>query len=792
MLHDVRSALRLIRRSPGFAAIVILTIAVAVGATTTVFSIVQGLLLRPLPFADAGQLVELYDSWRNFDKGSPSLAEYRLDFEALRTARVAGWGADTGNLDGNGRPEHVLIGRATASLLPVLGVSPRLGRWFSREEEEPGRGDVVVLGPALWRRRFGANPAVIGKTVEISGVPMRIVGVLGDDLELPQSFEAWTPISFPADRLTPEARGSYRFMRAIARIAPGRSLTDLRAELAVTADRLLAAYPVPYPPDSGFHFTAVPLLDEMVGGVRQTVWMLFAAVLLVLVMACGNVGNLMLARSASRGRELAVRAALGAGRARLVRQMLVESLLLALIGGALGLVLATWGVDLVIASGPASLPRAREVRIDGAVLAFALVSAVASGLVFGLLPALTSTDVNLEEALRASGTPAAPKAGRLRRALVAADVALALVLVCGAVLLLRSFARVIAVDPGFDPSGAVALTLSVPGERDHRRAVIDAAIERLRELPGASAAGAAQIAPLSGEQEDRAFDVEGHEIPPGVYPPSEEMRIVTPGWFEAMGVRVVRGRTLRETDRASVVINDAFARRYFPGVDPVGRRLRRNGDTDWWTVVGVVSDVREFGLHQSAPPIFYLPFDAFPRSTMTLVLRSSLPAKDAIREAERAVGSVDPALPAYRTGPVTAAIAASLSQRAFTVDVLQGFAVLSLLLAGLGLYGVLAYSVSQRTREMGVRMALGARPAQAVALVARETARMVAAGLAFGCAGALVSARVFAGLLFGVGPSDPLSLAASIATLAAVAAVATLVPASRAARVDPAVALRAE
>jgi putative ABC transport system permease protein len=793
MLHDLRSALRLFTRSAGFSAVVILTIGVAVGSTTSVFSVVRGLLLRPLPFRDPGELVRLYDSWRQFEHGTPSLAEYRQDFETLHGASVAAWGFGSGNLAGKGAPEHVLIGRATSSLLPILGVTPALGRWFTPDEEEPGRGGVLVIGPALWHRRFGGDPNVIGATVEVSGIPMRIVGVLADDLELPESFEAWMPLAFPPDRLTPQSRSSH-FLRVIGRVPSPRTREGLRSELAVVSSRLRAAFPQIYPADSGFQYAAVPLLDQMVSGVRQTVWMLFAAVLLVLLMACANVGNLMLSRSSARQRELAVRSALGAGRALLVRQMLVESMLLAVVGGALGVVLATWGVDLLLASGPMSLPRARGIRIDGVVLAFALFTSMASGVLFGLLPALTTTGLNLEEALRATGTPAAPKAGRLRRALVAADIALALVLVCGAALLLRSFGRIVAVDPGFQAAGAVALDLSVPGDPDRQRAVFHAALQRLRELPGAAAAGAIEYAPLSGVASDHSFEIEGRPVPLGTYPPDEEMRVVTPGWFEAMGVRLLRGRLPQENDPAkAVVVNDAFARRYFPGGDAVGRRLRGLSEDDaFWTVLGVVADVHDFGLDESVRPTFYVPFDQFTTGTMTVVLRSSAPARDALRDAVRAVATIDPSLPAYRTQPISSVLAASLAQRAFSLALLHGFAVLALLLAGLGLYGVLAYSVFQRTREVGVRMALGARRAQVILLVARESAAMVGSGLVLGCAGALASARVFAGLLFGIGPTDPLSLGAAIVTLAAVAAAATLLPAWRAACVDPAVALRAE
>ncbi len=791
MLQDLRRTLRLLSRSPGFAAVVILTVAVAVGATASVFSVVRALLLRPLPYADSGNLVRLYDSWRQFEHGTPSLAEYRQDFEPLRTASVAAWSYGSGNFAGSTAPEHVLIGRATVSLLPLLGVRPRLGRWFTPDEEEPGRGRVLVIGPALWHRRFGGDPAVVGRTVQVSGVPMTIVGVLADDLELPESFEAWTPLAFPPDRLTTEGRSSH-FLRVIGRIRPGRTLADLRSELAVVSAQLRSSLPQIYPPDSGFRYGAVPLLDQMVGGVRRAIWMLFVAVLLVLLMACANVGNLMLARSAARRREIAIRAALGAGRSRLVRQMLVESVILASIGGALGVLLAVWSIDLLPETIRATLPRAQGLRLDLAVVAFASFTSVASGILFGLAPALTATDLNLEEALRSGGTAAAPGAGKLRRTLVAADVTLAVMLVCGAALMLRSFGRLLAVDPGFQPRGSVALELSVPGDRDQQHRVFHAVLQRLRELPGAVAAGAIDYAPLSGVASDRAFELEGHPVPPGTFPPDEEMRVVTPGWLEAMGVRLLSGRTLVDDDPArSIVVNDAFARRYFPGADAVGRRLRFEGES-FWTIVGVVGDVRDFGLDEDARPTFYVPYDRFSQGgTMTIALRSSAPAREALQQAVHEVAAVDPTLPAYRTRTIAAALEASLAQREFTLQLLRGFAVLALLLAGLGLYGVLAYSVSQRTREVGVRMALGASPKQAVLLVARESAAMVGTGLALGCAGALASARLLTGLLFGIGPGDPLSLAAAIVVLAAVAAAATLVPARRAARIDPAVALRA-
>jgi predicted permease len=504
----------------------------------------------------------------------------------------------------------------------------------------------------------------------------------------------------------------------------------------------------------------------------------------------------MLARGTARERELAVRAALGAGRSRLVRQMLVESLFLALLGGALGVLVAIWGVDLLLAASPTELPRAHRVRVDGTVLAFALGASLLSGILFGLLPALTATQANVQDALRGGSASAAPRPRRLRRALVAADVALALMLVSGAALLLRSFSRVVEIDPGFDPAGSVALMVVTPGDDAHLRKVFGAALQRLRELPGSTAVGGIDYQPLSGVANDLVFEIEGRPVPLGARPPDEESRIATPGWFEAMRIPLLQGRAIQETDAADkapvVVINNSLARKYWPAGDALGQRLRLRTDPRWWTVVGMAGDVREFGLDAEVRPTLYFPFDQLPSDTLTLVVRSKAPAREVLRGAQQVLSGIDPLAAAYQARPVSEMLSATLAQRGFALKLLHGFAALALMLAGLGLYGVLAYTVTQRTREIGVRMALGARPAQALALVARESAAVVGVGLLLGVAGALLSARVFAGLLFGIGPADPPALLAAMLVLGAVALGATLVPARRAALVDPAVALRAD
>jgi predicted permease len=794
--HDLRGAFRLLVRAPGFSVIVILTLALTIGATTSVFSVVRGLLLKPLPYRDPETLVRFHGSFAQYSRGSISLAEYRDDYEHLsKVSGVAAWAYGSGSLAGANSSEHIGFGRATSSLLPVLGVKPALGRWFTRDEEEPGNSYVVVLGHALWQRRFGGDPSVVGQTVQISGRPFRVVGVLADELELPETFDAWRPLPFPSDRLGPQGR-SRRFLRVIGRLAPGATLADLRSELEIVSARLRSAFPQEYTPDSRFKMAAFPLLGEMVGGVRLTLWMLFAAVLLVLLMACANVGNLLLARGTARERELAVRAALGAGRAQLVRQMLVESVVLALLGGAIGALAAVWGVDLLLSLGPRDLPRMRNVRVDGLVLAFALGISAVSGVLFGLLPALTATGTKLHDVLRGVSASAAPRPKRLRRALVAADVALALILVSGAALLLRSFARVTQTDPGFRASGAVTFTAGIPGDAAHQRTVFKSVVQQLRSMPGSTAVGGVDYQPLSGVANDTTFEIDGRPVPAGVQPPDEEIRIVTDGWFEAMGIPLLAGRTPLDSDTADkapvVVVSRSLAQKYWSIDSALGQRLRLSTDPRWWTVVGVVGDVREFGLDAPIRPTMYFPFDQLPNDTLNLVVRSRLPPAEVLRTAQQVLFAADPRGSAYQARSLSDMLAASLAQRAFALTLLHGFAALALVLAGLGLYGVLAYTVTQRTREIGVRMALGARPGQALALVASESAAVVGIGLLIGFAGALVTARLFAGLLFGVGPADPVSLAAALVVLAGVAVAATLLPARRAASVDPVVALRAE
>ncbi|MGE5049740.1 MAG: ABC transporter permease [Deltaproteobacteria bacterium] len=799
-LHELKIALRTLLRSPAFALSVVATLTVGIGAATAVFSVVRGVLLAPLHFREPGRVVRLYNDWNGHLSGSLSPLQLRDDFSGLKTIpSVGAWAPSGATLTTGTDAVRLSMGLGTASLLPTLGVPMAYGRWFAADEEQIGHEHEVVLGPALWRKRFGGDPGVVGTTVRIDQQPYMVVGILSRDLDLPDAVDAWAPLAVTAESYAPQRR-NFHFLGAVGRLAPSVSLQDARKELSSVAARVNQAFPDIYP-EAGHHGLSLqPLRDDMVSGVRATLWMLLAAVALVLAMACANAGNLMFARSAARQRELAVRAALGAGKADLARQVLIESTLLAVVGGTCGTLLAAWGVDLLIALGPADLPRAHDVHVDPMVLGFALLATLLSGALFGLAPAISAGRVDLQSALRGA---TAQHARRLRRALVVAGVGLALVLLAGASLLARSFAKVLDVDPGFDPRGAVTLRAALPGpsgedtpaDLARYRSFFERALQRLRGLPGVTAAGGANILPMSGFT-DRLFDVESRPTPPGAQRPYAEYRIVTGGFFEAAAIRTLRGRPIADADTGTAplvaVVNETFTRKLLPGVDVLGQRVRVDDGGGWMTIVGVVADVHEFDLETPVAPQMYVPFAQHPQSVLSFLVRSPQPGGEVMRQAQEAIQSLDPTVPVYRVRPFDAVVKGSLAQRTFALALVQAFAAIAVLIAAIGLYGVLAYSVARRTREIGVRMALGAQKGHVLGLIVRESAAVVGLGALIGGAGALAAGKAAAGLLFGVGPLDPVALGAAVLVLALVCALATLLPARRAARVDPAVALRAE
>ena len=800
--QELLSAARLFVRSPGFVAAVVIPMALALGANTALFSVVRGVLLRPLPYEQPERLFRIYRaSAEDPTRGGPlSALNYTEDLAAAPSVANRGAWATSSETLGGDRAEHLRVGWATASLLPVLGVRPALGRWFTGEEERHGEHRRIVLSHALWMRRFGGDPAALGRDLQLDGEPYVVVGVLPAGVELPEQCDAWVPLAFEPAQLQPQAR-NWHFLRVVSRLPPGTTVESARRELAAAARRAITDHPEAYSSFS-FVFTAVEMHADLVRAVRPTLVLLLGAVALVLAIACFNVGNLMLARATARQRELAIRSALGAGRGALVRQLLVESLALSVAAGLLGVVLALATTSALVSLAPGTLPRAESIHLDGGVLAFALGLSLISGFLFGLVPALSASDLDLEGTLRGSSAMR-PRARRLRRVLVMADVGLALVLLCAGSLLLRSFVRTLGVDPGFQPEGVLTLQVVVPtpagtpevDSHDRYRSYVERALEALRSVPGVKSVGAISSLPLSLTASDRLFEVEG--APPTAEARSEQTRFVTPGFLETLRIPLLEGRRIEATDTAAapevVVVNESFARTVFRHGDVLGRRIRLTSPrTGWATVVGVVGDVREFGLDQRLEPIMYFPEAQLPTEGMSYVVRSAAPYAEASRDALAALQAVDAQVPVFGVQPYQSLLSASVAGRRFSLVLVATFALLALVLAAIGLYGVVAYSVRQRTREIGVRMAIGADPRKIAGLVAGESARMVGVGLGVGLLVALATARLLAGYLYGVGPADPLALAAAALVLAAAAVLATAVPVRRATRVDPVVALADE
>jgi putative ABC transport system permease protein len=793
-MNDLRFALRQLLKSPGFTAIAVVTLALGIGACAAIFSVVNGVLLHPLPFAEPDRLVVLNESQ------PPELAisvvrpatfphwkRQQTSFEGIAVVRDGSY-----NLTGRGEPVRAYTGKVTANAFPMLRVQPALGRGFTAEEEVPGKGDVVILSHGFWQRQFGGQPEVLAQTVQLDGVPFRIVGVMPKGFQVDGNFDLYIPHGYEVFR---DDEGDNRTIFSFARLRPGVTLEQARSELTLIQTRLAKD-------DDFFHNSRPlvrPMIDSQVGQVRRPLWALLGAVGFLLLIACANVANLLLARATARAREIAVRAALGASRARLVRQLLAESVCLAALGALLGVLAAQWGLSALLALAPDTLPRAQEIAIDGRVLSFTCALALLTGIGFGLVPAFQATGADLNDTLKEGGRGTAPGHHRMRGALVVAEVAVALVLLAGAGLLVRSFARLQAVDRGFRPEHAVAVVVNLPQSTKYASPAQQAAfagqvVQRLAALPGVTAAGAVQDLPFPGGLFAFCLIVEGRPTPPGCE--VTKMYAVSPGYQAAMGLRLLRGRFLGPGEVANApevcVVNETLARKHFPGQDPIGKRIGSQGrEEKKGLIVGVVADVRDEGLAGAVHPQAYVAFAQFPSHSQTFVVRSAGagPGDAALRGA---IQAVDGQQPIASIRPLSAMVAGSIARERFAMSLFAVFSGLALLLAAIGIYGVMAYSVAQRRAEIGIRMALGAQSADVVGLVLRQGSRLVVLGLAVGLAGALLLTRLLGTMLFGISPHDPVTFAAIAVLLAGVAAVACLVPARRATRVDPMTALRSE
>ncbi len=807
LLQNIRFAVRSLRKSPALTASVVLTLALCIGATTAIFSVVYAVLFRPLPFANPGEILLVRTTWKDLTSSfsAGNWADVNRQQHSFRYF-VPAYG-ESFNLAGADAPENVDGARVGADYFAMFGVQPALGRTFLAEEDTPGRGDVVMLSDGLWRRRFGADPSVVGREVRLDGRPHRVVGVMPASLDYAVfGEELWLPTAFSAERL---AMHDEHYLSVLGRLRPGVTRSQAEAEMQGLARWLEATYPKENR-DRGI--IMAPFMEELVGDYRPRLFVLLGGVAFVLFIACANIANLLLARGAARSREMAIRAAIGAGRGHLLRQALAESLVLAIAGGLLGLLAGYWGVSLLATFGPEDVPRLAQARVDGPVLAFTLGLTLLSGLVFGLAPALRTARRLPHEALKEGGRSGS-RAGsrdRLRNALVVGEVALALVLLTGAGLLIRSAIALNSVDPGFDPRGVVAGRVSLPAIGYETPEQVTRAFERIEErlagVPGAAAGALVSAAPLE-DGNSNGLVPEGRplDISSAI---NSLMRLATPGYFATMKIQVVRGRTFGADDKRGaplvMVINQTLAHEAFPGQDPIGKRIAccesgPDGSPNWKEVIGVVRDVHALGLDASPMPEFYLPMVQAPAAawtwtdrTMTVAVRGQGDAISLMPALRRAVAEVDPALPLYNLGTMQGRVMDSLAQSRFSTMLLTVFGAIALILAAIGVYGVISYGVAQRTQEIGIRMALGARHADVLAMVVRHGAALAGIGLAVGLAGALALSQLMSSLLFQVSPTDPPTFASGTMVLTAVAVLAAALPARRAARTDPMVALRNE
>jgi predicted permease len=809
LLQDVRFAARTLAKSPGTTVAAVLTLALAIGANTTMFGVVNAVVLRPLPYPDADRLVRVRGSLpsigaEQLPMSPPEFADVRDRVPAFES--VAAVGTLNRTVTGDGEPERVLAAYASASLIPMLGVRPAIGRTFTEDEDRDGFDRVAVIGYGLWQRRYGGSPGVVGKTMQLDGIAYTVVGVMPADFRYPsRDVDLWIPVAFTAEQYGDGERGSH-FLGVLARLRPGATEDEAAAELRALAGAMQTEHPDNYKPDSGWNLTAASLKTDIVGDSRSLLFVLLGAVGLVLLIACANVANLMLARATARQREMAVRAALGASRWRIARQLLTEGVMLSAAGGGLGVLLAVWLNSVFVALQPARIPRYEELDVDWRVLAFTLAVSVAAGIAFALAPAVVAARPRLGDALKDSGRGASegPAAARLRGALVVGEIALAVVVLVGAGLLVRSLDHLLHVPPGFDPAGVATMRVSLPDatykEPVAQRAFYTRLLDRVRTSPGVRSAAAINFLPLGGSTSRRNFSIDGV----GDVTVNVEFRTVSPGYFETMRIPVDRGRSLADSDREGsqfvTVVNESMARPFFPGEDPLGRRIKlggMDGPFPWMTIVGVTGDVRHAGLDETAPPEMYVSYlqpllPDWRVGSLFLAVRGDGPSRTAADAVRAAVRDLDPNLPVYDVRTMDERLSRSVSGRWFDTLSLSLLAALALALAVVGLYGVLAFSVSRRFHEIGIRMALGARPRDVMASVLGRGAALAAIGLAVGLACSLAASRLVAGLLFDVAPTDAWTFAAASGLLAAVALAAVYFPARRATRVDPLVALRHE
>jgi putative ABC transport system permease protein len=805
-LADLRYAFRLLLREPVFSLVALATLALGIGANSAIFAIVNAVLLRPLPYSDPDRLVLIQER----------IAKMEFQHESQAFQAVAGFVWSSADLTGDGQPERLRSLRASSELFPILGVAPAIGRTFTPDEDRPASG-VAVISYRLWQRRFGGDRGIVGHTIRLDRQPVTVVGVMPTDFDFPLpgmswggTVDLWVPMGFTPAELA--AIGDNFNYGVIARLKPGVTLARAEADVKSVAQRIFEKYPAAARAEFTLDALVAPVVERVVSGSRNLLWLLLGAVGFVLLIACVNVANLLLSRSARRERELAIRASLGAGRARLLRQLLTESLLLAAGGGALGLLLAGWLMEILVRVIPASVPRASAVSLDWHVAGFTLAISVLAGLLFGMLPAMTAARADEGARLRSAVRGATASAGRahLRGVLIVSEVALSLVLLVGAGLLVRSFLALRAVDPGFDTEHVMTASVELPSTTYKDAATIRGfytrLLDELRAIPGATAAGAGTM-PLLSTTWTHTFGIKDAPDQESAAMPLCSHSLVLGNYFQALGIKLRSGRLFDDTrDRAGaepvLVINETLARKFFAGQDPIGKQLRWGGKLStgpWLTIVGVVADAKNNGLADQPFPQTYEPYlqtndDALTAAgaAMNLTLRAAVQPEALTSAVRGAIARLDRELPVNDLKTARAVVEASLTPVSFQTALVGAFAALALLLAAIGIYGVVSYTVAQRTQEIGVRMALGATRGNVLKLVIGQGMKFVLAGAALGLAAAWALTRVMAGFLYGVSTTDSVTFIAAPVVLCLVAMAANLAPARRASGVDPVVALRYE
>ncbi len=809
--QDVRYGLRMLLKTPGVSIVATIALALGIGANTAIFSVVNAVLLRPLPFPNSERLMNLWetDSQRGLERGSasyPNFADWREQNHVFE--RMASFHVGDFIMTGRGDPARLQGGVVNADLFSLLGVAPILGREFLPQEDKPGNaGRVIMLSQALFEKRFNSDSSVVNQSVTLDGKSYTVVGVMPRVFEFPvqnDPVDFWTTVAGDAEGKEPITgqRGAH-YMHVIGRLKPDVTQERAQAEMNTIAARLEKQYP---DTNTRKGISVEPTLLAIVGDIRPALLILLGAVGCVLLIACANVANLLLARAMTRHKEMAIRSALGASRTRVLRQLLTESVLLSLAGGALGLLLAVWWADVLVALGKEDIPRAMQVGLDWRVLGFTMIVSVATGLVFGIVPALHSSKSQLTESLKEGGRGSGEGArrNRIRGVLVVAELAIAVVLLVSAGLLIQSLWRLRQVSPGFNSQNVLTFSVSLPDVKyptEKQSQFYQDLIQRVESIPGVQSASAVLPLPLSGDRFSLSFETEGRPVAKADQP-SADFFIAAPGYFRAMGVPLLKGRDFSDRDQHKstqvIIVTETFAQQFFPNEDPIGKRVKPGISTydgekaAMREIVGVVGDIRNRSLNAAPKPAYYAPQTQTPFSQMTLVVRTANAPHGLIPAVTRVVGSLDQDLPVFSIKTLDEYLAASIAAPRFNTTLLGVFAAVALVLTIVGLYGVMSYSVAQRTNEIGIRMALGAQTSDVLSLIVAQGFKLVLAGLAIGLSGAFALTRLISSLLFGVGTRDPLTFAAVAGVLALVAVIACYVPARRATKVDPLIALRYE